>query len=172
MNEPTDVATLVDLGRASPEEFDRWVRPHIPVMARVAARLGPLGDGDDIVQEALVRAWQKRGQYDGDRGTPSAWLAAIAADRARRSRRSGRPTEPLLEMRARVRSTEDRLDLEHAVAGLPSRQRLAVDCFYFVGLSVAETAAVMRCAEGTVKSTLSDARARLKSLLEVRDGRD
>jgi DNA-directed RNA polymerase specialized sigma24 family protein len=36
-----------------------------------------------------------------------------------------------------------------------------------VGLSVAETAAVMGCAEGTVKSTLADARARLRTLLGV-----
>ena len=42
---------------------------------------------------------------------------------------------------------------------LAPRQRLAIDCFYFVGLSLAETAAVMGCSEGTVKSTLSDARA-------------
>jgi RNA polymerase sigma-70 factor (ECF subfamily) len=50
---------------------------------------------------------------------------------------------------------------------LSARQRLAVDCFYFADLSVADTAAVMGCSEGTVKSTLSDARARLRSLLEV-----
>ena len=66
-----------------------------------------------------------------------------------------------------MRSAEERLDVEYAVARLAPRQRLAVDCFYFVGLSVAETAAVMQCSEGTVKSTLSDARHRLRPLLEV-----
>jgi RNA polymerase sigma-70 factor (ECF subfamily) len=70
----------------------------------------------------------------------------------------------------RVRSIDDRLDVEFAVSKLPARQRLAVDCFYFVGLSVAETAVVMGCAEGTVKSTLSDARARLQRILEGTDG--
>ena len=61
------------------------------------------------------------------------------------------------------------IDVEFAVATLPPRQRLAIDCYYFVGLSVIETAAVMGCSEGTVKSTLSDARHRLRPLLEVRD---
>ena len=60
-----------------------------------------------------------------------------------------------------------RIDVERAVARLSRRQRTAIDCVYFVGLSIAETAAVMRCAEGTVKSTLADARARLRTLLEV-----
>ena len=68
------------------------------------------------------------------------------------------------------RSLDDRVDVEAAVARLAKRQRLAVDCLYFVGLSVAETAAVMGCSEGTVKSTLSDARKRLRLLLEVDDG--
>ena len=54
------------------------------------------------------------------------------------------------------------VDVEHAVARLSTRQRLAVDCFYFVGLSIGETAAVMGCSEGTVKSTLADARGRLR----------
>lgn len=53
---------------------------------------------------------------------------------------------------------------------LTPRQRLAVDCFYFVGLSVTETAAVMRCSEGTVKSTLSDARNRIRTILEGTGG--
>ena len=50
---------------------------------------------------------------------------------------------------------------------LPRRMRLAVECVYFVDLTIADTAAVMGISEGTVKSTLSDARARLRTMLEV-----
>jgi RNA polymerase sigma-70 factor (ECF subfamily) len=59
------------------------------------------------------------------------------------------------------------VDVDHALTTLSARQRLAVDCYYFADLSITDTAAVMGCSEGTVKSTLSDARARLRSLLEV-----
>ena len=156
-------------GPATPEEFSEWVRPHLPALARLAARLAPSGDRDDVVQESLARAWTKRSQFDPTRGSALAWLLAITADQARRARRRRRPFA-LFQADRRVRSIDDRLDIEFAVSKLPTRQRLAVDCFYFVGLSVAETAVVMGCAEGTVKSTLSDARARLQRILEGTDG--
>ncbi|HST66533.1 MAG TPA: sigma-70 family RNA polymerase sigma factor [Mycobacteriales bacterium] len=155
---------------ADPAGFAAWVRPHLPAMARLAARLAPGADRDDVVQDALVRAWTKSHQYDPGRGAPSAWLLAITADRARRAR-PRRPAAVPLEPEhgpATPQPDGDRtLDLARALDRLTTRQRLAVDCFYYAGLSVAETAAVMGCAEGTVKSTLSDARTRLRPLLEV-----
>src|SRR4051794_8744527 len=41
----------------SPSGFAAWVDPELGRMARLAARLAPGADRDDIVQEALVRAW-------------------------------------------------------------------------------------------------------------------
>ena len=148
------------------DDFADWVRPHLAAMTRLAARLAPGCDRDDIVQEALVRAWRKRHLFDPRRGSASAWLLALTADRARRAR-TRHPAA--LESRDAVPAPEpsDTVDLNRALDRLAPRQRLAVDCVYFAGLSVAETAAVMKCAEGTVKSTLSDARARLRSSLEV-----
>ena len=157
-----------DPSRAGAEAFATWVEPHLAAMARLAARLAPSADRDDVVQEALVQAWRKRHQFSAERGTPRAWLLSIAADRARKARQR-RPTDVVAaDITAIAAPVHDRdIDLERAVDRLSGRQRLAVDCFYFVGLSVAETAAVMRCSEGTVKSTLSDARDRLRKLLEV-----
>ncbi len=79
--------------------FVDWVRPHLPAMARVAARLAVGADRDDIVQEALTRAWLKRDQYDGTRGTASSWLLAITADQARKAVRRLRPVAELTESR-------------------------------------------------------------------------
>lgn len=157
-------------GPGTPTDFAAWVEPELAKMSRLAARLAPNADREDVVQEALLRAWRKRDQYDQSRGTPAAWLLAITADQARRARRRQRPLALVGEMIVPGRSSDDRVDIEAAVTRLPKRQKLAVDCFYFVGLSVAETAAVMGCSDGTVKSTLSDARKRLRLLLEVDDG--
>jgi RNA polymerase sigma-70 factor (ECF subfamily) len=152
--------------------FAEWARPSLLAMTRLARRLAPHADPDDVVQDALVRAWQKWEQFDEARGTAATWLLAITADQARNARRS--------QVR-RIRVVDDRaelpdaaapladlaadLDLDRAVDELPERQRLAVQLHYFVGLTVEEAAAVMDCAPGTVKSTLFDARTRLRTLL-------
>jgi MFS family permease len=60
-------------------------------MARLAARLGGGADRDDLVQEALTRAWRRRETFDPGRGTPRTWLLAIVADQARKARRRRRP---------------------------------------------------------------------------------
>jgi RNA polymerase sigma factor (sigma-70 family) len=149
----------------TPERFEAWVAPHVLAMALLAARLSSTDEREDIVQEALSRAWSRRSTFDPSRGTPSAWLLAITADQARRARRRRRPIVGLLP--APMQPIDDQIDVQAAVARLPARQRLAIDCVYFVGLSVLETAAVMGCREGTVKSTLHDARERLRALLEI-----
>lgn len=146
-------------------EFMQQAKPHLLTMLRLARRLGR-HDAEDIVQEALARAWEKRAQYDSRRGSFGAWLLAITADRAYKSWRwSLRHNQPLAVGVADAPLSDQMVDLERSIQRLPVRQRLAVNCYYFAGLSVAETAAVMRCSEGTVKSTLSDARHALREQL-------
>lgn len=59
----------------------------------------------------------------------------------------------------------DAIAVRAAVAALPRRQRTAVALRYFVGLSVAETAVEMQCAEGTVKSLTSQGVTALRRAL-------
>lgn len=160
------VAATVDAA-----EFAQWTRPSLVPMTRLARRLAPHADPDDVVQDALARAWTKREQFDPERGTPTTWLLAIVADQARSSRRgrirrlrvvddsAGLPDVPATE------AAGADIDLERAIERLAERQQLAVQLHYFVGLTVDETAAVMGCSAGTVKSTLYDARHRLRALL-------
>lgn len=168
-----DEPSVVD--HAAPDDpagFSAWVRPHLRQMAYLVARLAPAADRDDVVQDVLARAWVKRRHFDARRGTPAAWLLAITADQAGKARRRSRRAVPLAhsDQPGAVPGADTAagsVDIERALGRLTRRQRLAVECVYFVGLTVAETAAVMGCAEGTVKSTLADARAKLRTLLEV-----
>lgn len=171
------------------ERFAAWVRPSLLPMTQLARRLAP-GSGtvgaDDIVQDALVRAWGKWHQFDPARGTATSWLLAITADRARDARRSRlRRLRVVDDTREAPDASgpavgtasphpapdlEAGLDLDRAIAALPDRQRLAVTLHYYLGLSTAETGQVMGCSPGTVKSTLFDARTKLREALGDDDG--
>lgn len=153
---------------ARDREFVAWVVPHLPAMSRYAGRLVAPADRDDVVQEALVRAWRRWSTYDAARGPALPWLLAVVADRARRHRTRARPAsvalaDPPADTVANDGGTD--IDVDRAVARLSGRQRQAVDLYYFVGLDVATCAEVMGCADGTVKATLHQARARLRVLL-------
>jgi RNA polymerase sigma-70 factor (ECF subfamily) len=159
------VAATVDAA-----EFAEWTRPSLLPMTRLARRLAPHADPDDIVQDALARAWVKRAQFDPERGTPTTWLLAIVADQARSSRRGRVRRLRVVDDTAELPDPPSRddgvdVDLERAITRLAERQQIAVHLHYFVGLTVDETAAVMNCSAGTVKSTLFDARTRLRALL-------
>jgi RNA polymerase sigma factor (sigma-70 family) len=149
---------------AAAGDFAAWVNPHVMAMGRLAARLGGSADRDDIVQEALTAAWRKRTSYDESRGTPRAWLLAIVADQSRKSWRQHRYIALADDANSYTDVTVD-FDLERAIGTLARRQRLAVELHYFLDLPIAEVAAVMGCSAGTVKATLSQARARLQRKL-------
>ena len=153
-------------------EFAAWVQPHLPAMARLAARLVAPLDRDDVVQESLLRAWRRRSTYDPSKGSELGWLLAIVGDQARRRRKRSRPAPlPVDSAAVAVLDRAGEVDLERAIAQLSTRQRLAVDLYYFVGLDTASCAEVMGCAEGTVKATLHHARVRLRALLDERGER-
>lgn len=159
---------------ATAEEFEAWVRPHWHAMARLANRLVGPNAYEDVLQEAVSAAWRKRLRFDPAKGSPRSWLLALVADQSRKQwRRDQRGW--VLDVGAELSERADRYDsggdelLDQVVARLASRQRVAVELFYFMDLPLREVARVMNCSEGTVKSTLSDARRRLRAMLEEHD---
>ncbi|MEO8889614.1 MAG: sigma-70 family RNA polymerase sigma factor [Jatrophihabitantaceae bacterium] len=146
------------------DAFTEWVAPHWAAMTHLASRLCGRPIGEDVLQEALTTAWRKRAQFDPQRGSARNRLLALTADQARKAhRRSTRRAESqLIDLPITSPAANRDIDIDHAIRRLSDRQKLAIDLYYFLGLPVADVARVMRCAEGTVKSTLSDARERLR----------
>lgn len=158
--------TTSKLAAGPSADFTDLLAPHWDVLVRVAGRLAAPGSRDDVLQDALTSAWRRRAGYDPGRGSVRAWLLVITADQARRSWRRYRIWHPLAdEPAATSPDPAVRADVEAAIAGLPRRQRLAVQLRYYADLEVEDIAAVMHCSAGTVKSTLHDARAALRSRL-------
>jgi RNA polymerase sigma-70 factor (ECF subfamily) len=164
----SDPPSLSDPGPgADARSFSAWLQPHWPEMAWLARRSVDDSDWEDVLQEALSAAWRKRGQFDPARGTARNWLLAIVADQSCKNRRRPRPVlmaDPAQRPAPDADSSE-RFDLDAALAGLTQRQRLAVNLRYYLELPVTDVAQVLGCSEGTAKSTLSDARRRMRALL-------
>ena len=146
--------------------FEDELALHVDDMWALAHRLCG-DDALDVAQEACEQAWRTRDSYDATRGSRRTWLLMIVADRCRKHRRRRRVSSVLGDVPEPGWDQDLHLDLSRAIAALPRRQRLAVELHYVLGLSVAEVAAAMGCAPGTVKSQLSDARQKLRDSVEV-----
>lgn len=136
---------------------------------------------EDLAQEAFARAHQ-RWPSVSQRRDPTAWLYTVAFNLARskfRRRAAERrayarhgPTPPVTSDPAR----SDVLVVREAVTRLPPRQREVLIHRYFLGWSVAETAALIGVSENAVKAAAHKAIRSLRASLDVpaatREGTD
>jgi RNA polymerase sigma-70 factor (sigma-E family) len=122
-------------------------------------------DAEDVVQEAFLKASGKLPSLPAAEVRP--YLRAVVLNewrsRLRRSRRLAARL-PLLAQRDLPTATEieDRDEIWTAVLRLAPRQRACVVLRFYEDLSVEETAAVLGCSTGTVKSQLHRALARIR----------
>lgn len=162
--------------------FEAEVLPHLDTLYRVARRLtGEPADAEDLVQEALLKAW--RGWAGFTPGSNArAWLLTILRNafvsRWRSRRREGTSVplddaEPFLAARGNGeedpegRFFDQLMDAKvtRAVEALPDEYREAVVLSDLEGLPYAEVAEVLGVPVGTVKSRLFRARRRLQRTL-------
>ena len=182
---PLDETELVALAqRGDAAAYEELVRMHQGIAFRTAFVVaGSAADAEDAAQDAFVKAYRALGRFR--RGAPfRPWLLCIVANEARNRRRSAGRREQLALRAAAgaasgdaapspettLLSSERREALLAAVNRLPDEQRITVGCRYFLGLSEEETAAVLGCRRGTVKSRLARSLARLRTDLGEVDG--
>lgn len=154
--------------RPRDESFESFVRADWQSMARLAQRLAGPQDWEDVLQDALALAWRRRHTFDAGRGSPRTWLLMLTFDQAgKRRRRLGRELEnERLDDRSGLvaagsHDSDLGLDVDRALRQLSARQRAVVELYYFLDLPVSDIAQVLSCTQGTVKSTLAAARAKL-----------
>lgn len=157
---------------ADDEAFVALFRATWGPLVRALAVASDAASAADAVQDAFVQAarhWPKVRGYDD----PAAWVRRAAINRLRNQTRGRRRRDAALD-RLGVTPARDLepadVDLAAAVAALPDGQRLVVCLHHLADLPVREVADALGIAEGTVKSQLQDARAALRSKLEVTDG--
>ncbi|MEU6850589.1 SigE family RNA polymerase sigma factor [Actinacidiphila alni] len=151
--------------------FEEFVAARGPRLLRVAWLL--TGDphlAEDLLQTVLARVWPKWHRIADD--SPEAYVRkALVHTHASWWRRRWRGEVPHGELPDRPQPADPYgdVDLEQVLAAaireLPVRQRAVVVLRYFEDLSVADTAEVLGCTEGTVKSQASKALRALRGRL-------
>jgi len=191
-DEPDDRSLLRAHLDGDPDAFGRLFGRHRDRLWAVALRTtGDREEAADALQDALIAAFRRAESYRGDAAVTT-WLHRIVVnaclDRLRRRRvRLADPLPDDLEDRTRqgqaapvgsppfaaavVDPADLAVDAERraavlaALATLPLDQRAALVLVDMEGYSVEETARILDCAPGTVKSRCSRGRARLLPLL-------
>ena len=169
-----------------PEAFEQLMQPLEQLVWRVCWHYtGNREAAEDCGQEAMVRIWRSLGNYRGDCALES-WIYRIAAnccmDWLRKKKRDRSVSiEPLREQgfdpadpapgteEQAVRKDESRR-LREAVAQLPEDQRDALILTQLEKVPYEEAARRLGVEEGTVKSRVNRAKARLKEMLS--DGKE
>lgn len=141
-----------------------------------------IGDVEDCVQETFTRCLaRRRGLEPGS--SFRAYLFATARnliyERFRKAAR-GRPIDPQQISLADLGPTpssiihrdRERQLMMSALQRIPVESQLAIELYYWEGLSVAEMASVLEIPPGTVKSRLHRARGQLRRQIESFDPAD
>jgi RNA polymerase sigma-70 factor (sigma-E family) len=154
-------------------EFTEFVAVRLPALRRVAYLLCQDWHGaDDLVQVAITRLyanWPRAAAMDHT----EAYVRTIVVRQYLGERRSGWARRvasmggALPEVVAAEPDPDLAIDLKAALTGLPPRQRATIVLRFYCDLSVSQTAEVLGCTLGTVKSQTAKALDSLRRALEL-----
>jgi RNA polymerase sigma-70 factor (sigma-E family) len=150
--------------------YVQYVQGRVLALRRTAYHLcGNWHEAHDLVQAALIklyRHWRRVSEAD----SPDAYVHRVLVNvflqqkRSWWSRRVWTVAEPA-DRGVTDADPEGRVDLLAALARITPKQRAVLVLRYLEGLDVAETAGVLGCSTGTVKSQTSHAIAALRRMM-------
>lgn len=166
--------TRAELGDLLLQEQDRVRR----LIHRLLGFQGRAHEVDDLVQDVLLAAWQRRSSFRGD-STVATWLASIAIRRVHnhvrwaRVRRGLRSwfvgEEPAHHVSAcAVERGDEVSSMQRALHALRHQDREVLVLHYLEGRPVAEVASLLGVERNAAEQRLTRARARLRERLEAR----
>lgn len=164
-----------------PEAFQELFHDHAQMVYRHAVRVtGDWALAEDIVSLTFLEAWRLRERLRDEGESARPWLLGIAVNVLRNTSRAARrhkramarlPAEETVadfaaEVVGRMADAEQLAAAKAALGKLRRSEREVVTLCVWSGLTSAEAGEALGVPEGTVRSRLSRARARLRDLAE------
>lgn len=179
-SEPTDTELVGRLLGGDKEAFAELYRRRHGNIYRFALHMtGRPEMADDVAQETFMVLINNSAAYDETKGAVNSFLLGIARNQVLRRLRQERPNVPVDEhseeidhavsMRSHLSAfaRREKIDaVRKAILSLPEHYREVVILCELQEVSYAETAHILNCAVGTVRSRLHRARAILADKLQ------
>ena len=129
------------------------------------AILGDAHEAEDAVQDAFLHCLEKDPDFESP-AHEKAWLLRVTVNGCKSRLRSPwrRRTTPLLDTYPAAGPEEQ--SLMETIGKLPAKDRTVLHLYYYEGYQTAEIAEMTGWREGTVRSRLTRARAKLGALLK------
>ncbi len=165
----SDRQLALDFLDGSETAFRVLYRRHTPRLRGLVLRLlgGATDEADDVVQESWLRACAGLARFRWEAAL-STWLCGIGVRTALEALRRGKrwsDDAPLADMPASTPAPGAGLDVERALARLPTRQRTVLVLHDVEGYTHEEIGELLGIVAGTSKSQLAHAREALRSVL-------
>ena len=173
-NDRLDVRLLAEIAAGVEDAFvELYRRRHNDVYRFAFAMAKSRSFAQDVTQEVFLNVLENASRFDSAKGSVRAWLFGCARyvtlDRLRFERRwtDDMPADlTTLDSDERLLADQRVERLHAAIARLPVEYREALVLFELQELTYAETAAVLECPVGTVRSRLHRGRALLAAMLD------
>jgi len=173
-NDRADVRLLAEIVAGVEQSFvELYRRRHNDVYRFVFAMAKSRSFAQDVTQEVFLNVLENAARFDSAKGTVRAWLFGCARhvtlDRLRLERRwtDDMPADVgTLDSDERLLADQRVERLHAAIARLPVEYREALVLFELQELTYAETATVLDCPIGTVRSRLHRGRVLLATMLD------
>ena len=173
-NDRVDVRLLAEIAAGVEQSFvELYRRRHSDVYRFAFAMAKSRSFAQDVTQEVFLNVLENASRFDSAKGTVRAWLFGCARyvtlDRLRLERRwtDDMPADlAALDSDERLLADQRVERLHAAIARLPVEYREALVLCELQELTYAETAAVLDCPIGTVRSRLHRGRVLLAAMLD------
>jgi RNA polymerase sigma-70 factor (ECF subfamily) len=173
-NDRVDMRLLAEIVAGVEQSFvELYRRRHNDVYRFAFAMAKSRSFAQDVTQEVFLNVLENASRFDSEKGTVRAWLFGCARhvtlDRLRLERRwtDDMPADlGTLDSDERLLADQRVERLHAAIARLPLEYREALVLFELQELTYAETATVLDCPIGTVRSRLHRGRVLLATMLD------